>query len=115
MDAFFPSMADNSNCDEFELEPGDIIVVATDGIIDNLSLKEIIECVNADLPLKERAYNMAKKAYDNSNNKDKPSPFEHSILEAIQSGQLKGRRMYKYKTHKGGKPDDTTVIIAEIR
>ena len=94
---------------EHKILDDDIIVMATDGVFDNLYNKDIIKCVKSKLtkdkklkPMQEVADCIAKTADEYGKRKDYESPFAKSAREHGK----------KYPNH--GKEDDVTVIVAQI-
>lgn len=53
-----PDLADEYNC---EVQPGDIVVCATDGVFDNLFNHEVLEIIKK---YKDERYNQKKYAFD---------------------------------------------------
>jgi protein phosphatase PTC7 len=87
-----------------ELNEGDLIVLATDGLWDNLSDKQLLvetSRVNLIDDLEEAAENIARKAVELANDPNYLSPF---ALSARQNGI----------NISGGKPDDITVLLARV-
>ena len=88
-----------------EVVPGDIIVLGTDGLMDNMYTEEIedeikkttLECVNP----KQLAWTIAELALYNSMNKYFLSPF-------AKASELAGKKRM------GGKIDDITVAVGHI-
>ncbi|KAJ7948762.1 Protein phosphatase 2C family protein [Quillaja saponaria] len=87
--------------------PGDIIIVGTDGLFDNMWPEEIEKVLDqrsstkASMEPEELAWNIAKLALHNSLNRHSVSPFSNA---ARMAG----------KEHIGGKVDDITVVVAHI-
>ncbi|KAK6149103.1 hypothetical protein DH2020_016628 [Rehmannia glutinosa] len=100
-----PSVAEEI---EVEVEAGDIVVVGTDGLFDNMHASEILEIVRRGTTegrkdsLMEQCCNMANLALYNSFDRYTDTPYS-----------IASRMAGKY--HKGGKVDDITVIIAKIQ
>ncbi len=94
------------DCGQYRLRKGDIIIIATDGLFDNLDDEEIISLTNFDHSEKQIANNLFKKTLENIENKDKVCPF---VRKAIAAGQQ------QYEQHKGGKPDDISILVAVVR
>nr|GMC99630.1 probable protein phosphatase 2C 55 [Ipomoea batatas] len=101
---------------EVKVKPGDIIVMATDGLFDNVYEHELLDLVfGADdkkkpmaKPMKKPPMNLARKiaryALKNALNKDFLSPFSgESRIAGINEHAM------------GGKYDDITVIVAYIQ
>lgn len=87
-----------------ELNEGDLIVLATDGLWDNLSDKQLLvetSRVNLVDDLDKAAENIARKAVELANDPDYLSPF---ALSARHNGI----------NISGGKPDDITVLLARV-
>ena len=89
---------------------GDLIIMATDGLYDNLDLDEIVQEVSAwELShhnpstdsLQTLAVRLVRKARELSLDKQRDSPF--AIL-AKENDIMWG----------GGMPDDTTVVVARV-
>ncbi|VFQ94544.1 unnamed protein product [Cuscuta campestris] len=85
-----------------EVRPGDVIVMATDGLFDNVKDELVAELVGggADAPGKV-AERLAKEALKIAKSKDVETPI---ALEARKAGI----------EYSGGKYDDITVIVAYI-
>lgn len=92
--------------DMISLRPGDVLIVATDGLFDNLFDKEIVEICERHLDLQEHSEDYCKciaKAL-----------VERAVEKAWDSGYKSpfSRNAMKYgKKYIGGKLDDTTVIV----
>lgn len=90
------------------VEHNDLVVVASDGLYDNLYQEDILSCFNIltretlDVEPTETATCLAKKAETLSFRKDYDSPFAKNAREAG-------------KKHPGGKKDDITVVVAQIK
>ncbi|XP_005102660.1 protein phosphatase PTC7 homolog [Aplysia californica] len=99
-----PDMAEASS---FKVEDGDILMLATDGLFDNLSEDMIVRQLGALHEHKEEeriqhaASNIAENAYQLSLDPDYMSPF------AISANDI-GIDL------RGGKPDDITCIVARV-
>lgn len=98
--------------DRHKIERNDIVIVASDGLWDNVEVNKIIECLN---DFSRRAFSMqidtcafAKKlsyiAEDLSRDKSYYSPFCKKAIEYNKSG----------KKYLGGKPDDITIVVGQI-
>ena len=86
---------------EFQIQRGDMILVGSDGLFDNLFLDEILKMSQEDTIYHSRASYIASAAFRASNLAEKMVPHGERAAEA---------GLY----HSGGKPDDITVIIATI-
>jgi protein phosphatase PTC7 len=90
----------------------DVIILATDGLWDNMEVDTIIEELNnysifnksVSIDTNDFAKKLSQKAEELSFKKDYKSPFARRAVEHNE----------KYKTYTGGKPDDITVIVAQI-
>eukprot|EP00929_Paragymnodinium_shiwhaense_P066109 TRINITY_DN33139_c0_g1_i1.p1 TRINITY_DN33139_c0_g1~~TRINITY_DN33139_c0_g1_i1.p1 ORF type:complete len:688 (-),score=88.75 TRINITY_DN33139_c0_g1_i1:143-2083(-) len=102
-----------SNVYSFEVLPGDLLLVYSDGLTDNLSTLETLRIVgeNADPEQGHRtpglsadavANALVDAAYKNSRDPECESPF------------WKNARAHREECSLGGKPDDITVIAAYI-
>lgn len=92
-----------------EVKDGDILVLGTDGLFDNLFDVQIIDLVrpfmrDRDVLLDPTlvAELIANEAEKYSNRKDYMSPFAKSAHD----------HFYDFK---GGKPDDVTVVVSQIQ
>jgi len=86
------------------LQTGDWLIVATDGLFDNLFDKDLVDIVSKFDPKKdptELAEKLADLALENAKNPNILSPFG---VAAQKAGQ----------THKGGKMDDVTVLACYV-
>jgi len=83
------------------VRPGDIVVMATDGVFDNLFEKEMMTLLEAGGTVAELSERVAASARKLSLDERRRSPF---AVEAAKAGQAL----------LGGKLDDTTVILIEI-
>lgn len=88
---------------------GDIVVLGSDGIFDNLYLDEIVDIANAYMPPSqspafspiqpEILHSIACRLVEESHNKTRPGP---------------GGYMPDTPIGRGGKMDDTSVVVAEV-
>jgi protein phosphatase PTC7 len=95
---------------EHKVEKNDLIILATDGLWDNIETEDIVKEVNR-LSIKNNSLNLdtesiakllSENAEEFSRDKNYYSPF------------AKRAKQNRYKNYLGGKPDDITVIIAQI-
>ncbi|XP_018021958.1 protein phosphatase PTC7 homolog isoform X2 [Hyalella azteca] len=99
-----PASADSR---EFEVEAGDLLLVATDGVFDNLPVPcilQLLQTVQGTSELSElqsAANRIAQQARLHAFDEDYMSPF---ALNARQNGI----------NTRGGKPDDITVVLAAV-
>ncbi|KAH8266976.1 hypothetical protein KR026_012551, partial [Drosophila bipectinata] len=99
-----PEMADTL---QFQTEPGDVLLLATDGVFDNLPEELLVEMlsevagVSDGVRLQMTANSMALMARSLSFDPDHDSPFsQHARMNDLDFS--------------GGKPDDITLILASI-
>ena len=86
----------------FEAKEGDLVLLASDGIFDNLFDAEIVRISNEfGEDLQKLAEVLAGRAKTLSEDKDFESPF---AVNAMKNGYY----------NLGGKPDDISVIVAEV-
>lgn len=92
---------------EIELEFGDIVVTATDGLLDNLYMEEIASIVSKSVQAKintqEIAKLLARRAQEVGKSAFGNSPFADSARAA------------GYKGFTGGKLDDVAVIVSLVQ
>ncbi|KAL5016439.1 hypothetical protein ScPMuIL_006028 [Solemya velum] len=98
-----PDMADSTS---FRVEEGDIILLGTDGLFDNVNEDMLLDYISKlkdhrEENVQKTARNIAEKAQQLSFDPDYLSPF---ALSAIDSGI----------DIRGGKPDDITVVLAGV-
>jgi protein phosphatase PTC7 len=96
--------SDKALAAKIDLKPNDLVVLASDGVYDNISEKELGTTLSSysNRPAQQVAEIVAAQAWRNSHDSQRDSPFSE---EAKRHG----------KEHKGGKPDDITVIVAIIK
>ena len=88
--------------DEHPLRAGDLLVVGSDGLFDNLYDADIVELVNAHAEhVDELAQALVERAFELSIRKDYESPFS---VHARDSGV----------DFLGGKNDDITVVVGRV-
>jgi len=85
-----------------QVEDGDLLILGTDGFFDNVWRERILEVVSAmhGAPPGEIAEALVRIAYEKSLSAEWV-PFSQTALEAGLD-------------HRGGKPDDITVIVARV-
>ncbi|XP_067663217.1 protein phosphatase PTC7 homolog [Haliotis asinina] len=98
-----PEVAESTS---FGVEEGDIILLGTDGLFDNMQEDMLLEYISKVKDHKEEtvqttASNIAEKAYQLSFDPEYMSPFAMSAMDAGID-------------FRGGKPDDITVIVARV-
>lgn len=85
-----------------ELQPDDIIVLGSDGLFDNMNASSISAIVKkGDKPSEIIAKELATRAFEISNSKTTPTPFEKDAV----------RNKVGWR---GGKQDDITVIVGKV-
>eukprot|EP00878_Enallax_costatus_P008494 GHUV01008879.1.p2 GENE.GHUV01008879.1~~GHUV01008879.1.p2 ORF type:complete len:223 (+),score=47.98 GHUV01008879.1:2147-2815(+) len=85
---------------------GDIIIMGSDGLLDNVSELEMVQQVKQLTQSGARpgamAQQLAKLAFDNSVDKKRSTPYSRAATEAFDM------------VYSGGKPDDITVLVAVV-
>lgn len=103
-----------------KLKSGDIIILATDGLWDNLYHKEILKFLDNDLHPEDIAANLAVSAFHASNDNKRWAPFSQASVENLYSASPYAEDpeftpppapLVEYM---GGKPDDITVIVGRL-
>lgn len=90
-----------------DISKGDVVILASDGLWDNVSKKDIIERLNREvnkvnINLESVVYDLSLKAKENSMSDDIKSPF---AIKALKNN-------FSYF---GGKPDDISLIVMQIK
>lgn len=90
-----------------DIQPEDVVVVATDGVLDNLDAHGICNLANTLLELntfspETLAESIAQKAFEDSLKEDFDSPFSQEA------------RRHGYNDYLGGKSDDISVTVGKI-
>jgi protein phosphatase PTC7 len=93
---------DDAELHEVRLQPGDIIVCGSDGLFDNLAELDILTMVQQAERPALLANALAKAAFDVSMDSSAASPWSQWAEEELDMPYV------------GGKPDDITVIVAEV-
>ncbi|XP_023523450.1 probable protein phosphatase 2C 55 [Cucurbita pepo subsp. pepo] len=89
---------------KIQIAAGDVIVIGTDGLFDNVFAKEIEDILVAEVAVdtaEDLAGLLAELALCNSSDTVNDGPFAE---EAREAGRI----------HRGGKIDDITVIVAKV-
>lgn len=91
----------------FKLAKGDVVILGTDGLFDNVFVEKIAEMTSNQVPrtkdgVETLARNLLKEAYKNGLDDNFLSPFAR---EAIDAGKAPSY-------YRGGKPDDISIIVA---
>lgn len=85
---------------------GDIIIMGSDGLLDNVSeldiLRQVKQMTQAGVKPGPMAQQLAKIAFDNSLDKKRTTPYSRAATEAFDM------------VYSGGKPDDITVLVAVV-
>ena len=90
------------------VENGDILVVGSDGLWDNLHRRNIVELVKGFLKGQQEIKDVGLVAELIAKEAEK-----HSYLTNYMSPFAESARAHNYD-YRGGKPDDITVIVAQI-
>lgn len=83
------------------LAEGDLVIVGSDGVWDNLFDQEIESLIMKNQDVKTLANRLSVAAFGRSSDQNYNSPF---ATKAVQNGMQ----------YKGGKPDDISVITARV-
>jgi len=86
---------------ELELKEGDLVIVGTDGLFDNVFDSQLLEIANKGTNVTDISSKLAKKAQEVGLSDTATSPFSKS---AIKTGH----------SFRGGKLDDVTIIVAKV-
>ena len=110
--AWYEQRRSSSNADAYTCAcmPGDLVIVGTDGLFDNLSIEDVCMFLDKDERAKPNAvdnletltHDLATLAYNTSRDTKAKTPFS---LGATKNGY----------THQGGKMDDITIVIAVVQ
>eukprot|EP00658_Telonema_sp_P-2_P024511 TRINITY_DN19853_c0_g1_i1.p1 TRINITY_DN19853_c0_g1~~TRINITY_DN19853_c0_g1_i1.p1 ORF type:complete len:308 (+),score=66.35 TRINITY_DN19853_c0_g1_i1:285-1208(+) len=92
---------DHANCEELQVQPGDLVVLATDGVFDNIFTHKIVEIVSQAEDVDDTATAIATEAFRMASSLTGLTPF---AIKANAVGY----------TFDGGKLDDITVLVARI-
>ena len=96
-----------SQCCVLQLIAGDIIVMGSDGLFDNVSdetiLSEVVKLTKAGKRASIIAQRLCAVAFNNSVDKDAMTPYCVAATEAFDM------------VYNGGKKDDITVLVAHVR
>lgn len=108
---------------ELQLQSGDVIIAATDGLWDNLHTEELLPLLpTSEESVKQAALQIANAASTNAYDDDYSSPY---TVEAVRQGmdlswwqKLVGARFkdgkFQLARLQGGKLDDITVVVAYV-
>lgn len=85
----------------FKLNDGDIIIIGTDGLFDNLYDEDLLSLLSEKNSAQDLAKRISREAYSISKSQTVATPFSDS---AVKAGFI---------CPPGGKEDDITVIVAQ--
>ncbi len=90
---------------QITLEEGDVVVMGSDGLFDNVWPKEILKTIN-NHPLNaiDLAERLSILAYDKSQDRDSSVPFFHRAKISN----------VEFSSYQGGKEDDITVLVGIV-
>lgn len=91
---------------EFPIEENDIVVVGSDGLFDNVFVTEIMNLINLNKESDEKLFTVPQTLADMAIARGKDIKFESPFSIKAKEQML---------TFKGGKLDDTTVVLAKIK
>jgi protein phosphatase PTC7 len=94
------------------LEPGDVVVIGSDGLFDNVFVEEMVRIVEKGLAgkpstvaaMKSAASALLEEAHRNGLNDTFLSPFAREAIAARKAPS----------NYRGGKPDDISIIVAQV-
>eukprot|EP00181_Compsopogon_caeruleus_P003943 CAMPEP_0184679374 /NCGR_PEP_ID=MMETSP0312-20130426/2212_1 /TAXON_ID=31354 /ORGANISM="Compsopogon coeruleus, Strain SAG 36.94" /LENGTH=321 /DNA_ID=CAMNT_0027128773 /DNA_START=63 /DNA_END=1028 /DNA_ORIENTATION=+ len=95
---------------DFRLQVGDWILLATDGLWDNLFGNDILACLAESDEEPDTAAKVLGSFTLKLSASDRLSPFEHNWNREA----AKDPRLRKYRPWSGGKPDDITLIVGKV-
>ena len=110
-----------------DIQPDDILILATDGVLDNLFVKDLVRLVETrgltNLQTPKQVQNMAKKIAEDSfrlsNEADYRSPFTVAAEGVDDKPEMWRTTDPKHRPNRdgrclGGKRDDITVVVARL-
>lgn len=105
-----PDSASDAQTYELSVQVGDIIVLGTDGLWDNLYASQVLQIITeaTDQSPAALARLLTDRAYVASNQDNIWSPFAQ---RAYEQGIIKDT---DFESHLGGKPDDITVVVCRV-
>ena len=101
LDGKTPTVIENSH----NIQHNDIVIVASDGLFDNMHHKTILEIIAEDLDADDKLFCPEKTA-------EKLVTTARKLSLDLQYESLFALR--KKSGYRGGKPDDITVVIGQI-
>ena len=105
----YKAVIESGNSQTFQLQKGDIVIIGTDGVFDNLFTTEIISIIQpiySNLSNVEDAQKMANEIVNLAKDPTKLNRFSPWVNEAKNNNMYTANIMYK--------PDDTTVLVSII-
>jgi len=92
---------------QFHVRVGDIIVMGSDGLLDNVSdldiAHELTQGVAQGVSVPQLVQRLVRHAFEASMDKHRMTPYSKGATEAFDM------------VYSGGKPDDITVLVAQVR
>lgn len=109
----FPEHADVA---VVEVLRGDLIILCTDGIWDNMFDEDVVSILgNQKMSVEERNAEVVKSAFHNSLDPNFVSPFSVREKEWVQRMQTRVKRQRSVlRPYVGGKSDDITSVLAMV-
>lgn len=97
---------------KLQLQPGDIVVIGSDGLFDNVFVEEMVRIVGEAMDgkpstvvtMKSAASALLDEAHRNGLNDTFLSPFAREAIAARKAPP----------NYRGGKPDDISIIVAQV-
>ncbi len=101
------------------IKKGDLIIVASDGLWDNLYHVEINKLLSSCVDAQEMAQKLTIAAYQASNDDKRWSPFGQKAVEGLYADRNPDDLDWEAETPPlaewmGGKPDDIAVIVGTV-
>lgn len=91
---------ERSDVNKFQTQPGDVVILSTDGLLDNLHEEHVVQIVNHTPP-----HSLAKALRHHAGRlAEHPSYMSPFAQKARESGRW----------YSGGKPDDITVVVGRV-
>lgn len=104
----------DADLQEFPVETGDLVLLATDGVFDNVFEKDLCEFLRGSERAKVQtiARDVAEKAYQHSGEKLLWTPWSEKASQHAASRGMEWRKARRMCV--GGKSDDITVVAARV-
>ncbi|MEW5318281.1 MAG: hypothetical protein WDW38_009514 [Sanguina aurantia] len=100
----YANSVDDADLVTHHVVPGDVLVMGTDGLLDNLGDSEIVrevqQCLTNGSSPGEAVRHLVKLAFEASMDRKRSTPYSRGATEAFDMA------------YSGGKPDDITVLVA---